>query len=124
MKTKLYMIALLSVVTIAANAQFTNPNAVDHSAIQSQQIMSGGAYSGTVYEPFSTTTPSEQSELGAQYSPSRGAGPRKGFDTGAETGQSEEYPIGDAVLPMLMMAVIFAGVVYYRRKKYVKSLNG
>ena len=117
MKTKLYIIALLSVATISVNAQFTNPNAVDHSAIQSHQIMSGGAYSGTVYEPFSTATPSEQSTVGAQYSPSRGAGPRKGFDTGAETGQSEEFPIGDAVLPMLLCAAVFCGIIAFRRRR-------
>jgi len=48
-------------------------------------------------------------------------GPRKGFDTGAETGQSTESPIGDAVLPMLLCAVVFAMFVYRRRKQTLKG---
>ena len=76
----------------------------------------------------STFTPNVQ-EVGAKYVPQMATttdtysptkstgGPRRDFDTGAETGKSDEYPIGDAVLPMLLMAMLFAGVVYTRRKK-------
>ena len=76
----------------------------------------------------STFTPNVQ-EVGAKYVPpmatttdtysptQSSGGPRKGFDTGAETGQSKEFPIGDAVLPMLLMAMLFAGVVYTRRRR-------
>ena len=77
----------------------------------------------------STFSPNVQ-EVGAKYVPpmattttdtytpaNTSGGPRRGFDTGAETGKSDEFPIGDAVLPMLLMAMLFAGVVYTRRKK-------
>ena len=32
-------------------------------------------------------------------------------------------PLGDGIVPMMLMAILFAGFVYYRRKKKVKSLN-
>ena len=39
------------------------------------------------------------------------------FDTGADTGQSTESPIGDALLPLLLFAATFTGVIYLRRKR-------
>ena len=39
------------------------------------------------------------------------------YGSGAETGQANQYPLGDAVLPLMIMAMLFAGVVYTRRKK-------
>ena len=117
------MIAILSVVTIVATAQTYSPR-VDNGAIQSQQLMPTGAYDGTVYEPFSTTTPSEQSTVGASHAP---AGPRRAssyedlFDYGGDTGQSTESPIGDAVVPLMLMAAAFAGVIALRRRRTVKE---
>ena len=80
----------------------------------------------------STFTPNVQ-EVGAMYVPSMATtttdtyspndatgGPRRlgNFDDVPEGGEQENsYPIGDAVLPMLMMAMLFAGVVYFRRKR-------
>ena len=120
MKARIYTIALLSVVAILVNAQPFSSKPVTTDPIQSQQIMAPGTnYSGMVYEPFSNTTPSEQSAVGASYSPAKapGSGPRKGFDTPDEPGQSDEFPVGDALLPLLLMAVAFCGVVYLRRRK-------
>ena len=126
MKKKLIIVMMLSVVTIVATAQTYEPARVG-SAFQSHQIMDGSAmYQGTVYQPFDNSTPAEQS-----YSPAQTpGGPRRGYDAngnwvpdsedfggGAETGESEQFPIGDAVLPLMLMAMLFAGVVYYRRKK-------
>lgn len=52
------------------------------------------------------------------YSPAKApGGPRKGFDHGAETGQSNESPIGDATLPLLLMATLFAASVALRKRK-------
>ena len=77
----------------------------------------------------STFSPNVQ-EVGAKYVPSMATtttdtytpattpgGPRRGFDTGAESGQSTESPIGDAVLPMLLCAAVFCGVIALRRKR-------
>lgn len=43
-------------------------------------------------------------------------GPRRAFDTGGETGQSTESPIGDAMIPLMLMAVAFGGYITLRRK--------
>ena len=117
MKKKLYIIALLSVVTMVVNAQSFSTNK-DQRDMPNQQIVGSAVYSGTVYEPFSTATPSEQSEVGSQYSPSKGSGPRKDFINPSDPGKpSTEFPIGDAVLPMLLCAAVFCGVIALRRKR-------
>lgn len=41
---------------------------------------------------------------------------RRGFDTGAETGRADEFPIGDP-WSMLVFAAAAAGVIAYRRRK-------
>ena len=118
MRKIVVMIAILNVVTIVATAQTYSPR-VDNGAIHSQQLMQGGAYRGTVYEPFTTTTPSEQSAVGASHAP---AGPRRAgsyddFDYMGDTQPSTESPIGDAVVPLMLMAAAFAGVIALRRRK-------
>lgn len=122
MRTKLYIIAILSVAAMAVNAQTFQPATIDNSAIQSQKIMQTGTnYSGQVYEPFSSVTPSEQSAVGAASAPQSNApGRRKigNFDDVPEGGEQENsYPIGDALLPLLLMAAAFAGWSYLRRRK-------
>ena len=78
MKKLVLIIAILSVATGVATAQTFTPTKIDNPTIQSQQIMQPGAvYEGTVYEPFSNTTPSEQSEVGSSYSPARRPGIRR-----------------------------------------------
>ena len=123
------MIAILSVVTMVATAQIYTPR-VDNGAMQSQQLMPTGTYGGTVYEPFSTTTPSEQSAVGASHAPS---GPRRveaigGEDAGGSgsglvnPGDGDPgSPIGDAVVPLMLMAAAFAGVIALRRRRTVKE---
>ena len=67
---------------------------------------------GAMYVPSMATTTTDT------YSPTKGTGgPRRDFDTGAETGQSNEFPIGDAVLPMLLCAAVFCGVIALRRRR-------
>ena len=104
---------------VPTNAQtFQNPNAQQN---QNQQIIQTGAhYTGTVYEPFSGSVPSEQSAVGASYSPAKIGNLRRGLDTPGDTGQSTESPIGDAVLPLLLMAMVYGGwCIVYRRKRRV-----
>lgn len=122
MKTRDYIIAMMSVVTLTANAQTYTPNSANNGAIQSQQIMNNGAvYDGTVYEPFSNTTPSEQTEVGASYSPAKAPSGRRELGGGTDVGnQDEGYPVGDAVVPLMVMAVAMAGVVYLRRRRAMK----
>ena len=118
MKTRIYIITLLSVIAVAVNAQTFQPATIDNNVFQSHQILQTGSnYTGQVYEPFSSTTPSEQSAVGASSSPAKVTGPRKAFDTGGESGRSEESPIGDAMLPLMTFALLACGVIYFRRKR-------
>ena len=111
------MMVMLSVVTVVATAQFQRPGQTDNQVFQSQQVMQPGVYEGTVYEPFSEVTPSEQSAVGASYSPANAPGQRRSFDHGAETGQSDEFPLGDALLPLTLLALAFSAFLHLRRRK-------
>ena len=79
--------------------------------------------SGSNYAPqvnaVGATTVGEMATTTESYSPAAKApgGPRKDFYHGPETGQDTESPIGDAVLPLLLMSLAFCGVVYLRRKR-------
>lgn len=119
MKTRIYIIILFCLATMTALAQTFSAKPIENTPIQSQQIMSTGAnYNGTVYEPFTTSTPSEytEGENAASYSPGKAPGYRKGFGGGPESGQGPS-PIGDAMLPLLLMAVVFCGAIYFRRRR-------
>ena len=121
MKTRIFIIAIVSFVTIVANGQTFQPAAVDNNAIQSHQIMqTGKAYNGTVYEPFSSATPSEYSKVGGESSEGNNSGRHiRTFINPSDPGnQSNEYPIGDAVLPLLALALVYSvwSMVYRRRK--------
>ena len=121
MKTRHYIIAIMSVATLTANAQTYTPASPNDGAIQSQQIMSSGTkYSGPVYTPFDNSVPSEQTYSGAQKNNpfetgKQGETIRKDFDTGAETGQSTESPIGEPYV-LALFALLFSAFIAYRRK--------
>ncbi len=112
---KFIMIVIAAAIVLPAMAQnFTQPR---DPAIQSQKIMTTGAtYNGTVYEPFNNTTPAEYNPVAT--APAKAPnGPRKGFLDPSNPGpQSNEDPIGDAVLPLLLMSLAFAGVIYFRKR--------
>ena len=115
------MIVIAAAIMQPAMTQnFTQPR---DPAIQSQQIMTTGAtYNGTVYEPFNNTTPAEYNPVAT--APSNApSGPRRnnGFDTGGESGQSGEFPLGDAVLPLLAFALMLCGYVAIRRRRAVNG---
>lgn len=113
------VLGALMACLVPVNAQnFTQPR---DPAIQSQKIMTTGAtYNGTVYEPFNNTTPAEYNPVVS--APSNApSGPRRSFDNGAETGKSEEFPLGDAMLPLLAFALMFCGYVAIRRKRAVNG---
>jgi len=121
MTKRLYIIALLSIVTIMVNAQ-PSVREVNGDVKNYPVIRSVSGYNGTVYQPFSETVPSEQTEVGAQYAQKPTTGPRRGFDTPDDPNQSEEYPLGDGLWPLLLMALAAGAVVYLRQRKE-KSLK-
>lgn len=123
MKNVIYIIALLSVGIIGVQAQTLSTEWEETSPIRSHQIMDGGAtYNGTVYEPFGNTIPSEQTEVGASYSPSKkpGSDVRKGFDIGGDAGQGPS-PIGDAMWPLMLLIGAYCGVMIFRRKRALRE---
>lgn len=104
------------------NAQ-TFRNESDQAIIQSQQVMNGGAvYQGTVYEPFSSAMPSEQGQVGSA-APYKNPGSirrtesQSGRTAGEATEGSEESPLGDAVWPLMLMALAYLGVRVFRARK-------
>ena len=102
--------------------------------MQSQMMMSSGSsYTGTVYQPFSNTTPSEANN------PTRLGPRREKIDTGDEGeggeggegwidkpdyGGTDLSPIGEPWI-MALFALAFAGVIALRqyKRKTVKSMN-
>lgn len=88
---------------------------------QSHQIMSSGAnYGGTVYKPFDNTTPSEQSEVGASYSPNKApGGPRRDKVLGPDTPPADESPVGEPWILLAFAAVFAAGIAFRRKKQTV-----
>ena len=121
-KFKLFKLLALFVVLIAsintAWAVTYNPSGVAQQTMQSQQVMqTGGAYNGTVYEPFSNATPSEAN--GPAKAP---GGPRKDQASGRNPGEvdpdaaSDQSPIGEPWV-MAFFAVAFAGYMAIRRKE-------
>ena len=115
------MVAAFALPTMAQNYEAQQLN----TSFQSTSTMmgSGSAYSSnpTINENGTASTPS--------YSPIKG-GPRRGYDAngnwtpdsddfggGAETGESNQFPLGDAVMPLTIMALAFCGYVAIRRRK-------
>ena len=114
---KKFMMIIMAVALMALPAMAQQPDWKSTSTMQG----TGSAYAPQVMEVGATTVPTIATTT-ESYSPNKApSGPRRGFDHGGETGQSTEFPIGDAVLPMMLMAVVFCGVIALRRKQAAKS---
>ena len=127
MKTRIYIIIICSFVTMSAYADMTQYNKsfgqTDYDEMTSDRaVMNSTRYSSPIYEPFSNTTPSEQTEIGSGQSKPNGH-IRRGFDTPDEPNQSDESPIGDAVVPMVVLLGAYCAYRLVRRRKHVKELN-
>jgi len=77
----------------------------------------GSSYSSQITAVGATSALSEATTTDS-YSPAKAPnGPRRGYDNTAEPGDAEEgSPIGDAVLPLMLMAMVFTGVIYFRKR--------
>lgn len=77
----------------------------------------GSNYTPQVTAVGATTAPTIATTT-ESYSPNKApSGPRRSFDVGGESGRSDEFPIGDAIVPMMLMAIAFGGYIAIRRKK-------
>ncbi len=80
---------------------------------------SGSNYSSQISEVGAAQVVSEAKTTTEVYSPAQApSGPRRTLINGPESGQGPS-PVGDAVVPLLVMAMLFAGVAYTRRKKSI-----
>ena len=109
-KTKVMMIimaaALIALPTMAQDWQST-------SAMQG----TGSNYAPQVTAVGATSATSEATTT-ESYSPAKApGGPRRDKINGADDKPSNQSPIGDAVLPLVLMAMAFAGVIYFRKRK-------
>ena len=113
-KKKLVMIimavALAALPAMAQDWQSTSAMQGSGSSY-SPQVTAVGA---TDVNDMATTTETNQSQP-------KGPNRAKKFDTGGESGQASEYPVGDAVLPLMVMAFVFCGVIALRRKRALES---
>ncbi len=121
MRNILNIIIICCLATVSAHADMTQYNKsfgqTDYDEMTSDRaVMNSTRYSSPIYEPFSSTTPSELSEVGSNSGSHKGH-IRRGFDTPGEENQSNESPIGDAVLPLLALALAFAGIIALRRRR-------
>ena len=110
MKARMMMIimavALMALPAMAQEWQST-------SAMQG----SGSAYGAQVTAVGATEVVSEATTT-ETYSPSNNRPHRaKKFDTGADGNQSSESPIGDALMPLMLMALAFGGYIAIKRRK-------
>lgn len=110
MKARIVMIimavALLALPAMAQNMEF-----------RSTSTMPGtGNYVAPVTAVGATSAASSYSPAKAPNGPRRDKEYNQEFDEG-----DEGSPVGDAVLPLSLMALAFCGVVYYRRKKALNS---
>ena len=101
-------VALMALPTMAQDWQSTSSMQGSGSAY-SAQVTAVGAVAAT---DMATTTTTENSS-----GPNRRRG-KKTIEDDTDPGIGNQgSPVGDAMLPMLLMAMLFAGVVYTRRKR-------
>ena len=77
-------------------------------------------YSSPIYEPFSSSVPSDQTEVGAEQSGSHKGRIRTSLGGHTDPGEKDPAsPIGDALLPLIMALAVYCAVRVYRRKRKV-----
>ena len=124
MRNILNIIIICLVATVSVNAQMaTSRYAYDQTdaVVSPQSVTTTPRYSSPIYEPFSNSVPSDQTEVGAEQSGAHKGHIRRGFINPSDPGDpSHDSPIGDALLPLLALALAFGSATYLRRKRIAK----
>ena len=128
MKTRSVLIIFFCLAAIHANAQLFMSQDKRDVAFQSQQSFKSpqtmrtvSNYVGTVYTPFGSEVPSDQSGIGSNNDEGGQPGHiRKGFIIGPDTPPAEQYPIGDPWI-LLAFATLFAALIAWRKKTATKT---
>ena len=119
---KLLMI-FVWVIGIAVYASDYTPFAADMQPSMTMQSVNASGYmvSGSMYSPIVYEVGSASPTSSSPGSPIRKAPPGAGGESDYDPNNPQFAPIGDAVEPMLLMALALAGLIYLRRKKVIKS---
>ena len=89
------------------------PSAAMQSVNNSGYMTSGSTYRSAVYEIGSSTPSAPSSGRSIRKAP-----PGTGGESGYDPNNPQFSPIGDALLPLLLMALLYGvGSVLYRRRK-------
>ena len=124
MKSILNIIIICLVATVSANAQMaTSRYAYDQTdaVVSPQSVTTTPRYSSPIYEPFTNSVPSDQTEVGAEQSGAHKERIRTSLVGHTDPGEKDlASPIGDALLPLLALALAFGAVTYLRRKRLAK----
>ena len=123
MKNILNIIIICLVATVSANAQMATSRyaygQVD-AVVNQPGVTTTPRYSSTIYEPFSSSVPSDQTEVGAEQSGSHKGRIRTSLGGHTDPGEKDPAsPIGDALLPLIMALDVYCAVRVYRRKRKV-----
>ena len=105
----LMAVALIALPTMAQQQTWQSTSPMQETgSVYSSQVTAVGSVSAT---EMATTTET--------YSPAQGPNrARRDFVDPSNPGnQSGEYPLGDAVLPLMLCALAFGGVVAFRRRR-------
>ena len=107
----LMAVALIALPTMAQQDQWQSTSTMQGS---------GSAYSAQVTEVGAT---SANEMVTTTYSSAKApSGPRRVIGTNSDGGEgSNDSPIGDAVLPLMLMALAYAAVIAFRKRK--ETLN-
>ena len=77
----------------------------------------GSSYSSQITAVGATSALSEATTTD-NYSPAKApGGPRRVIEDNQDFGGDEASPIGDALLPLMLMAMVFTGVIYFRKRR-------
>ena len=107
-------------------AYFHAQASTDMPTVRMGSVSSATMYSGSSLPLAAATGVMTADDNNPSKAPGR---PRRVIGDGDEEEKPEgwtdpyEDPLGDAVLPLMLLLGAYCGFVYYRRKKKVKSLN-
>lgn len=122
MKKILSIIMLVAQVALPTMAQNFEAQQQQQEWQTSTMQTSGSAYSSQVTSVGATSVHSEATTT-ANHAPGRPGNVRMGLP-GTPTNDPNDpgnVPLGDPVWPLMLMAMLFVGVVYIRRKKALNS---
>lgn len=110
---------------IMAVALVALPTMAEIEGWRSTSVLQGA--SGTYQAPITEVGAVGVQEMATttdDYSPAQAPGARRMGESGRNPGDvstgSTQSPIGDAVLPLTLMALAFCVVIYFRRRKAMK----